>query len=164
MLEVITATRGISFFFATLFECLPISQIWTTFYGQTGNCYDYLPMLIATAVSNMIIDILIILLPWHMIWQLQMPTRQKIGVGSIFTLGALVCGISIARLVFLVNDSKPYANSYDITYDIAPTLYWSQLEGALAVVSACLPTMRPLFHGHSPESIIDSLQSKIPAN
>ena len=89
ILEVLAITWGISFFFATLFECFPISQVWNTFYGQPRHCYDYLPMFMATAISNMIIDILIILLPWHMIWKLQMPTRQKIAVGVIFTLGAL---------------------------------------------------------------------------
>ena len=45
--------------------------------------------------------------------------------------------------------------------NIAPTLYWTQLEAALAVVSACLPTMRPLFHGFSPESALGSFRTKI---
>ena len=80
---------GISFFFATLLECVPIYQVWTTLYGQPRKCYEYLPMFYATAISNMIIDFLIIALPWPMIWRLQMPTRQKIAVGGIFTLGAL---------------------------------------------------------------------------
>lgn len=33
-------------------------------------------------------------------------------------------------------------------------MYWTQLEGAFAVVSACLPTLRPLFRRPSPESIL----------
>lgn len=44
----------------------------------------------------------------------------------------------------------------------APTLYWTQLEGALAVVSACLPTMRPLLQGLSLESMMGSFHAKLP--
>ena len=85
----IVSVWGISFFFATLFECYPFSQVWTTFYGQPRECYHYLPMFFGTAVSNMIIDLIIISMPWPMIWMLQMPTRQKVAVTGIFTLGAL---------------------------------------------------------------------------
>ena len=35
----------------------------------------------------------------------------------------------------------------------APTSIWSLIEALLAIVSACLPTLRPLFQGYSPESI-----------
>lgn len=88
--------------------------------------------------------------------------------------------------MFFVRSGKPYANAYDVTCKVlranhaaaacttvhdsllvfadifAPALYWTQLEGALAVVSACLPTMRPLFHGFSLESMMGSFRAKIP--
>ena len=51
--------------------------------------------------------------------------------------------------------------SWVILDNIAPTLYWTQLEGAIAVVSACLPTMRPIFHGFSPESLLGSIRTKM---
>lgn len=41
----------------------------------------------------------------------------------------------------------------------APTIYWSLVEASLAIVSACLPTIRPLFKGLSPESVIGSIRS-----
>jgi hypothetical protein len=46
-------------------------------------------MLLSAAVSNMLVDLMIIAMPWPLIWQLQMPVRQKIAVGGVFTLGAL---------------------------------------------------------------------------
>ena len=49
----------------------------------------------------------------------------------------------------------------DVAINTAPTIYWSLVEASLAVVSACLPTIRPLFHGVSPESIIRSIRSRI---
>lgn len=80
---------GISFFFATLFECYPIHEVWTTFYGQPRHCYVYLPMFYATAVTNMVTDLCILTIPLPMIWKLQMPTQQKIAVSGMFLLGAL---------------------------------------------------------------------------
>ena len=51
--------------------------------------------------------------------------------------------------------------SWAVLDNLAPTLYWTQLEGAIAVVSACLPTMRPIFHGFSPESLLGSIRTKM---
>ena len=51
--------------------------------------------------------------------------------------------------------------SWVVLDNLAPTIYWTQLEGAIAVVSACLPTMRPIFHGFSPESLLGSIRTKV---
>ncbi len=45
--------------------------------------------------------------------------------------------------------------------DEGPLFYWTIPEGSLATVSACLPTLRPLFHGWSPESLIGSIRSQL---
>ncbi|KAF2190341.1 hypothetical protein K469DRAFT_443815, partial [Zopfia rhizophila CBS 207.26] len=44
---------------------------------------------------------------------------------------------------------------------MAPTMYWTIPETCIAVVGACLPTLRPLFHGWSPESVIGSVRSAL---
>ncbi len=33
----------------------------------------------------------------------------------------------------------------------------------MPLTSACLPTLRPIFQGHSPESLLDSFRGKLPA-
>ncbi|KAJ8065330.1 hypothetical protein OCU04_006020 [Sclerotinia nivalis] len=151
---------GISFFFATVFECFPVHDVWSTLYGQPRSCYDYLPMFFATAISNFIIDVMILATPLPIIWKLQMPVQQKVAVSGIFLLGAFVCGISIARIYFFVQASHGFDNNYDVTYNLAPTIYWTQLESAIAVISACLPTLRPFFASRGTESIINTWRSK----
>ncbi|KAK3298771.1 uncharacterized protein B0H64DRAFT_386106 [Chaetomium fimeti] len=152
------AAWGVAFFFATLFECMPIPMVWKTLFGTPDHqavCYNYLPMFWATAISNMIMDVAILTLPMPFVWRLNMPRRQKIAVSAIFLLGAFVVGISIARIHFFFVSSDSYANAMDITVNIAPTLYWTVIEAAIAVVSACLPTLRPLFTGISLEALQD---------
>lgn len=38
-------------------------------------------------------------------------------------------------------------------------LFWPMIQMGVALVAACLPTLRPLFHGVSPESVIQSIRS-----
>ncbi|KAF2205334.1 hypothetical protein GQ43DRAFT_386103, partial [Delitschia confertaspora ATCC 74209] len=40
-------------------------------------------------------------------------------------------------------------------------MYWTIPETCIAVVCACLPTLRPLFHGWSPESLVGSVRSAL---
>ncbi|RYP60842.1 hypothetical protein DL771_010353 [Monosporascus sp. 5C6A] len=155
---------GIAFFFATLFECMPIEYVWKSIFGtpeHEAHCYYYIPMFIATAVTNMIVDAAILALPIPFVWHLNMPTRQKLAISGLFLLGAFVVGISITRIYFFYVSTDSYANALDITFNIAPTLYWTQLEASIAVVSACLPTLRPLFSRFSLETLVYSLASKL---
>lgn len=46
-------------------------------------------MFFATVITNMIMDIMILTIPWPMIWKLQMPLQQKVAVTGIFLLGSL---------------------------------------------------------------------------
>ncbi|KAK0609536.1 hypothetical protein B0T17DRAFT_603691 [Bombardia bombarda] len=163
LLLVAIAAWGISFFFATLFECMPISQSWTSLFGTPEHelyCYNYLPMFWATAISNMIMDIAILTLPMPFVWRLKMPARQKLAVTFIFLLGAFVVGISIARIYFFFQSSDSYANAFDITINIAPTIYWTMIEASIAVISACLPTFRPLFSHFSLETFLQDFASR----
>ena len=40
-------------------------------------------------------------------------------------------------------------------------MFWGMLEIGIAMVAACLPVLRPLFQGWSPESLIRSFRSQI---
>ena len=44
---------------------------------------------------------------------------------------------------------------------ITGMMSWFQLEAFLGILAACLPTVRFLFKGLSPESVIDSIRSAL---
>ena len=44
---------------------------------------------------------------------------------------------------------------------ITDVVVWSQVEVGVAVIAACLPTLRPLFHGNSPETLMGSIRSML---
>ncbi|KAL8738822.1 MAG: hypothetical protein Q9181_000426 [Wetmoreana brouardii] len=82
----ITVAWTISFFFANLFTCYPISPFIEAFYHN--NCVNGLALWYSMAISDIIIDFFIILLPIPMVLKLQLPLHQRIGVLAMFMLGA----------------------------------------------------------------------------
>jgi len=88
--------------------------------------------------------------------RLQLPKRQKYALIGVFALGGLyviiqefdhsqlltscysVCIISILRLSSL----HVIATSTDPTYDNAPIAYWTSIESNVAIICACLPSLR----------------------
>ena len=65
--------------------CRPFKAYWDlNLVGKRGNQTDEQ---VAVAASNLVVDTLIMILPMPVLWGLQMPTRKKIGIACIFTLG-----------------------------------------------------------------------------
>ena len=51
-----------------------------------------------------------------------------------------VCAVSIVHIKILTN-----LNEDDLTWNYVPAAIWSAAEPSIGVVSACLPSLRPLF-------------------
>lgn len=90
----------------------------------------------AHAALNIISDVLVICLPIPLVHQLQMPTRQKVSVGVLMTLGSFCVVASIGRVVF-VNDIQ---DNPDITWCQARVGVWSAIELNVGILGAsCKP-------------------------
>jgi len=74
--------------FALIFACNPIAKNWDITITK-GTCINRAAIYIATAVVNIATDVMLLILPIPMIFHLQMPTMQKVGVVFIFTLGSM---------------------------------------------------------------------------
>lgn len=54
-----------------------------------AKCINTFLMLYALAISDFVIDVLIILLPIPMIWKLHLEPSRKLGISVVFLLGSL---------------------------------------------------------------------------
>lgn len=72
----------VSFFFANLFTCYPISPFIEAFYGN--NCVNGLALWYAMAISDIIVDFFIILLPIPVVLKLQLVSAACPRWTSIF--------------------------------------------------------------------------------
>jgi hypothetical protein len=66
--------------FATLFTCIPVPRSWDK--KVKGHCFDSLTFIYVNAGANIIIDLLVVTLPFPVIYKLQR-NRLEIALGAI---------------------------------------------------------------------------------
>ena len=71
-----------------ILECVPRTKIWNPL--VPGHCVNANYAFAITAAINIISDFSILILPLASIWSLQMPTRRKLGVSTVFATGLLL--------------------------------------------------------------------------
>jgi hypothetical protein len=75
---------------STWIECTPMEKAWNT--AIEGTCWDPSVTVnygIFNAAWCAAVDFTLALLPWHLIWRLQLRFREKIGVGIAMSMGVL---------------------------------------------------------------------------
>jgi len=78
--------------------------------------------------------------------------NKKWSVSGVFLLGGLTCVSSALRIVFIYG---VHHHTYQYALE-GPSCIWSTVEALLSIVSACLPTLRPLFTRREKASCEDS--------
>ncbi|KAF5861297.1 hypothetical protein ETB97_000413 [Aspergillus alliaceus] len=124
--------------------CVPTSFFWTQWVYPLsgGHCRINLYLFyLWNGVANLFTDVIILCLPMPIVWSLQMPRGQKWAISGIFLLGGFVCVATIVR-IWAITQMK---DSVDITWVIGDAMIWSNVEPCIGIVSACLPTLRPLL-------------------
>ncbi|KAL6159828.1 hypothetical protein ACJBU6_02247 [Exserohilum turcicum] len=135
----VNCLSGVAFVFVAIFQCNPISSYWTRWDGEgTGKCININALAWSNAIISIVLDIWMLALPLHQVFQLQLSWRKKLGVAIMFCVGTFVTVISILRLRSLVT----FAASNNPTWDQTSVLNWSNLEINIGIICACLPALR----------------------
>jgi hypothetical protein len=141
ILGIITVLWTLVFLFLGVFQCLPVNRAWDR-ENVPGRCLDINSLFIANAVPNIVTDAVMVALPIYPVAKLNLPLSQRIAVIGIFLLGSLVCIASIYRLTTVTA-----LDPADIAFTLRGAAVFGHVETAVAIMSACLPTLRPLFSG-----------------
>ncbi|KGO67477.1 hypothetical protein PITC_009280 [Penicillium italicum] len=104
----------------SVFQCTPIARAWDT--RIPGTCLNLKSSFIGNAVPNITTDILILCLP----------TDRTPLLSVIFT--------SIHRFTTLFAFDQT-----DVAWTLGKSCTWCVVESSAGVISACMPTLRPLF-------------------
>lgn len=137
---------------ATIFQCSPVVKAFNK--TLPGTCIDLATFWFANAGFSIATDIIILMLPMPLVYQLEVPRAQKIALMAVFAVGIFVVVTSCLRVATL----DVFATSPDNTYDIANVM-WTIIEPNVAIICASLPILRPLV-----VKLFPALKSKYSAN
>ncbi|KAJ5502132.1 hypothetical protein N7463_005006 [Penicillium fimorum] len=86
-------------------------------------------------------DFVLALLPWTIVWNLQMRKKEKFGVAVAMSLGIFAGAGAIVKTIHLV----ALSDKADFTWELAPLLIWAAVEDGLAITAASIPALKPLL-------------------
>lgn len=130
---------AIVFNFCFIFLCDPIAQQWTV--DRIGHCMDQIMLLKMLILTNMITDLLIVILPVRCVWRLQMRKTEKFAVLACFSIGLACVIIGIARfiLMYTINLLE------NLTGTSLTTFMLCTIELMLAGLCINIPMLRPFY-------------------
>ncbi|CAN8103497.1 unnamed protein product [Discula destructiva] len=127
-------------FLVAVCQTLPVQAQWNPNVAIT-HTIDLGDFATATASITIFGDILVLCIPLWLFTGLQMRSAVKLGLLTVFLLSGMVTAVGITRLaMFRIawtdRDKLDYWDSW------GPAL--GQIESALAIITACIPTLRPV--------------------
>ncbi|TGO18315.1 hypothetical protein BPAE_0387g00040 [Botrytis paeoniae] len=149
---VISILYFVTFVLMAIFSCTPVQKSWLPY--LPGHCLTLSTWWFWFAMISVLVDLVILVIPMSMLWNLQLKPWKRFGILCIFASGYCVLATAIGRVVsiHLTGDGL----ELDPTYESIPTLYWFIIEPGLAILSICLPSIfsllkRGIYHG--PKSV-----------
>lgn len=98
-----TGAWWLAVMFATIFQCTPVRDYWETF-DSIGSCVNADVFYLSTnGIPNIVMDAMILCLPFYEVYKLHMSRKLKVAVAANFLIGSFVMIASIIKLVVMVH-------------------------------------------------------------
>lgn len=133
------ATAVVASLFVFWFSCVPVAYLWDR--RLDGSC-PINPAAISTYAGcwSVIIDFFYAAFPWWLLWNLNMPRREKLIIGFSMSLGVLAGACGIKRAIELKNLGSP-----NYLKDVVGIIIWHAAEMCTTLVCVGIPVCRPLY-------------------
>ncbi|KAF1926009.1 uncharacterized protein M421DRAFT_7509 [Didymella exigua CBS 183.55] len=157
---IFSAVWGFIFFVLALFPCRPVAKNWN--YTLKGKCVgwgskvpaEFFAMWAAHAASNMLLDIIVLLLPLPFLGMLRLAGKSRVGLITLFAMGGVAAAVSIGRMIVLCINRAGTIPILDMTYHL-PVLYiFSVLEVNIAILCASIPIFWPIISSFATNKIL----------
>ncbi|CBF84542.1 hypothetical protein AN8971.2 [Aspergillus nidulans FGSC A4] len=126
-------------------QCQPTAAIWDHSLAGPQACWPpdtQKKYSFFQAAASALTDLILAIYPLFTIKDLQMPTKVKLGLGFVLSLGLVAMVAAIIKATHL-----PDMASYeDYTWDTINLTIWVSLEQYLIILAACIPALTPLFN------------------
>ncbi|KAI0556236.1 plasma membrane protein Pth11-like protein [Xylaria curta] len=150
-----------AFFFAQLFGCrLNFYAYWRSTYDLLTKCVQTEQLFLALSITDFITDIVLIIIPLPLMWQLNLSLRKKIAILLIFSVGIVSVAASLTRLVFTAKIvRRGFDPNDDPIFVITNGLYWGVVECSVGILAADLPTLQFIVRIPAWESLMSTSKS-----
>ena len=158
----VTELYSAAFFFLFIFQCQPSEYFWTQYTGGTGKCIDTsitISVFYGYSAITCVGDWTYAVLPYFLVWNLQMDTRSKVVVIVILALGAIASTATIIRIPYV----HTLSDVDDFLYATTDVAIWSCVETGIGITTACLATLRPLLRTWLERTGLGSKRTKLPS-
>ncbi|KAJ5703006.1 hypothetical protein N7488_010554 [Penicillium malachiteum] len=127
-----------------LAQCQPAAVLWDASLLATAKCWPTNVFetiaLVAGAYSGCM-DFVLALLPWVVLWGLEMKKREKFGIALAMSMGIVASVAAFIKTSKLVNVSQVQ----DFTWFCSSITIWAAAETGLTIIAASIPSLRILF-------------------
>ncbi|KAF3351746.1 hypothetical protein VD0002_g9730 [Verticillium dahliae] len=127
----------------TWVQCSPVDKTWRTV-AVEGTCWPqhvHRNYNIASSAYSGAMDVLLAMLPWRMIWGLELTRREKLGVLIAMSMGVF------AGIVSFVKISTLHAIGDSDMIETVDLVIWGAAESAVTIIAASIPVLRAMFQG-----------------
>lgn len=154
---------AVGFFFGFILGCgVHPSAGWRSVKERNEFCASTADLDNGFVVSDLITDIMVLVLPLPVIWNLHTTVGKKLMVMAILATGAVSVVASIIKVVVSYEITNAGFNTkVDPDLTVSTILYWSMIEAGLAIIAACLPTLQYLVRKVTLDKVIRSVRSTL---
>ncbi|RYP20630.1 hypothetical protein DL765_002701 [Monosporascus sp. GIB2] len=124
---------SVTMMFLVAFACNPREKYWNPL--VEGKCLDANATAFSAPIVNLAFDIIALVLPQKVIWNLHLPLRKKLGVSVLFALGILACVSAALRIGYSVT----FYRDPDRSYNIGPVALWCLAEATSGILIYSAP-------------------------
>ncbi|KAF5853267.1 hypothetical protein GGP41_001836 [Bipolaris sorokiniana] len=132
------------YLFLVMLQCSPVSAFWEI-HPASSKCIPKGPTLgisYALAAINAAADWILGLLPFWMVWGLNMKTKTKIVVACILAFAAIGSTGTVVRMGYI----HTLYDGPDFLYATTDVAIWSTVEPGIGIVASSIATYRPLVY------------------
>ncbi|KAF3171963.1 hypothetical protein TWF788_009572 [Orbilia oligospora] len=119
---------------AVFIECRPF-ELWWQVDPDPGTCVQGNLWLITYEIGNMITDVMLIAVPFPLVFKAKIPLARRLQLCGLFSLGFFLVAICVPRLIQGTNHSR---------VQLSRTL-WASIETLFAGIVAMVPTIYVLY-------------------
>ncbi|KAI0184477.1 integral membrane protein [Xylaria flabelliformis] len=138
ILSIAVLGYGIGSTIANFLNCIPLKYVWINSLADPRFCINYNIFWFATGLTEAALDVCILLMPIGVVARLQLSTRKRIAVGSVFLVGVFVILSGLLKAVYgyVPGSRQP---------SFSKTSLWTTVHSGTGIICACLPVCWPVF-------------------